>query len=194
MSTVRAYNPGSAIDEKLAFDHPTNDPRVQNLISYWGFRAPAESFFDIPTEQIVDTINGPQTVAVRFVERVKREYKDYGVTIVDPKVKDPHPDDNVARDDKEAKQKGDRFWHEFLEFKAREHIENVDRAKAYNVPAKRAHGIYKHALNVLGLQDPADPVGNVIATSHNTADMVAMQNVVAQLQEQINRLTAKRPQ
>jgi hypothetical protein len=133
-------------------------------------------------------------VAVRFVERVKREYKNYGVTIVDPKTSNANPDDNVARDEKEAKQKGERFWREFLEFKAREHIENVNQAKAYNTPPKRAHGIYKHALNVLGLEDPADPVGKVIETTRNTADVATLQAALAAMQEQINRLTAaKRP-
>lgn len=194
MSTIRAYNPGSKVEHTFQFDHPTNDPRVQNLVSYWKFEALQESFFDIPTEQVVDTLNGPVSVAVRFAERVKREFKDYGIVIVDPRVKEPHPEDNVAANDKDAREKGTRMWRDYLESKAREHIENVERAKAFNVPAKRAHGVYSHALRILGLQDPADPVGNIIQTTQNVADVGALQATLVQMQAQIDRLTAAKRQ
>jgi hypothetical protein len=193
MSTIRAYNPGSKImQDRFSYDHPTNDPRNQNLIAYWTFDAPAESFFDIPTEQIVETVNGPQAVPVRFADRIRKEYRDYGIVLIDPKAKNLNPDDNLARDDKEAKEKGDRFWRAYLETKAREHIDNVNQAKAFNVPPKRAHGIYSHALKVLSLTDPADPVGNMVESTRNTADFGALQAQLVAMQAQIERLTARK--
>lgn len=187
---VRFYNPGSKVFEKLAFDHPINDVRSMNLISYWQFEAPEKSFFEVPTEIEVNTVNGLQAVSVKFAERVQRDYKDYGIVRIDPKVKEPNPADNVAPSDKEAREKGERLWREFLEAKAREHIANVDQAKAYGVPPKRAFGVYAHALKVLGLHDPADVVGTVVESSRNTAEVKDLEKKVEELTRLIEGLTA----
>lgn len=189
--SIQFYNPGSKVSDKLAFDHPINDVRNMNLISYWQFDAPEHAFFEVPTEIELDTVNGPQSVAVRFADRVQRDYKDYGMVRIDPKHKNPNPDDNVAHTEKDAKEKGDRMWRDFLEFKAREHISNVDQAKAYNVPPKRAFGIYKHALNVLGLVDPADQVGTIVESNKGLVENASLQRQIDELKALLTQKAAK---
>lgn len=186
---VTFFNPGNRIYEKLAFDHPTNDIKQVNLIAYHQIDAAEHDFFEVPTEITVTTEQGEFAVSVKFADRIQSAYKDYGVVRVNPKAKDIHEDDNVATTREEAKKKGDRLWREFLMAKAREHIANVEMARASNVAPSYAKGVYAHALKVLGMKDPADPVGSVVESNKHVVDMDTVQAQMAELQKQIAALT-----
>ena len=103
---VRFYNPGFRITERLIFDHPTNDPKQMNLVSGYNVDAREKEFFDVPTEVPVQTESGEHFVSVKFADRIQRDYRNQGVVRINPKAKEIHEEDNVALNDKDAKDKG----------------------------------------------------------------------------------------
>lgn len=185
---VKFYNPGSKIVEMIRFDHPTNDPKVQNTISYYPLSADEKSYFEVPTEVEVTSDNGPVSVVVRFAERLQKDYREYGLVRINPKAKNIADDDNVALDEKAAKEKGDRLWREYLETKAREHIFNVEQAGAMGAVPQRARGVYKHALDVLGIADPADKVGTAINKTQDTVEMSEMKKRLAEMEKLVQSM------
>ena len=183
---IRFYNPGSKIQEMMRFDHPTNDIRKQNLVSYFQVNAAAESFFDVPTEMEVETDSGTITIAVKFAELIQHDYREYGVVRIDPKPKKPISEtDNAALTEKDAKAKGDGLWKDFLVAKAREHYLMVESAYAHGGIPSRARGIYAHALKVIGMEDPADKVGTAIGHTQESEKVTRLEEQVKQLMEMV---------
>lgn len=186
---VKFYNPGTRIYEKLAFDHPTNDVKHMNLVAYYQIDAPAKAFFDVPTEVEVQTDNGPQSVSVRFADRIQADYRTLGVIRVNPRAKQPvHEDDNVVLDAKDAKEKGDRLWKDAMIQLVREHKQRCDEARNANLTPQRAKGTVKHALEELGIEDPANDVEDVLKRKQNTSENDALKAQLAALQQQVNKL------
>lgn len=189
---IRFYNPGTRINAKLTFDHPTNDIRVQNTISYHPLDAEEGSFFDVPTEVNVTTDNGDVAVPVNFYKRVKLDYRSFGVVMIDPRAKQPiHEDDNVALTEKEAKEKGERLWRQCLLQHVREHERICIEARHNGLKPKPAFGNVKHALKVLGVEDPAEDIADVLARKQDTSEVATLKQTVANLQTQMNQLLAK---
>ena len=111
---VRFYNPGSRIAETLPFDHPTNNAKDLNTISYWRIEAPEKGFFDVPTQVTVPNDGGEEiTVPVNFPKRVQEVYKSWGIVRIDPKAKNISPEDNVANSEKEAGKRARNFTKKF---------------------------------------------------------------------------------
>lgn len=192
MEGITFYNPGTRICEKLAFDHPTNDIKNVNIIAYFLVDAPQESFFVLPTQIPVSTADGEERmVSVDFAKRFLISYRDYGVVRIDPKRKDTSQDDNVASTEKEAREKGNRLWREYLEAKAREHIANVDQAVAAGAVPMRAKGVYAQALKMLRMEDPADKVGSVVKSNENISEISVLQAQLAEMKQQIEKLNRK---
>ncbi len=191
---VKFYNPGTKIDDTLRYDNPTSDPKYQNNIAYFQLHADAHSFFDVPTEQIVITDNGELVVPVRFADRVRMDYRDYGCIRINPRLKaeDINEDDNVAVNEKDAKEKGDRLWKDYLLAKAREHILNCDQARAAGGVPMRAKGVYAHALKSLGMQDPADAVGTAVERSQTDANTAELQRQIKELSDQVANLAKRK--
>lgn len=179
---VRFYNPGSRIYEKLAFDHPTNDVKQMNLISYFQIDAPARSFFEVPTEVEVETESGPQNVSVRFADRIQSDYKALGVVRINPKAKQPiGDDDNVALNDKEAREKAQRLWKDAMVQLVREHKQLCDEARNHGLTPQRARGTVKHALEELGIEDPANDVEDVLKRSRDDERVKKLEDELAEL-------------
>jgi hypothetical protein len=185
---VKFYNPGSRLYEKMNFDHPTNDIKKVNLIAYYQIDAPEKSFFEVPTEVEVETESGPINVSVKFADRLQRDYKEYGLVRVDPGYKKPiGEDENIARNEKDAKERGDRLWRDYLVLKAREHIQNVDQCNASGVVPMRAKGVYAHALKTLGMEDPADKVGSAVNRTQDSDRVQALEAQIAELRNLITK-------
>lgn len=181
---VKFYNPGSRIYEKLAFDHPTNDVKQMNLISYFQIDAPARSFFEVPTEVEVETEAGPQNVSVRFADRIQADYKALGVVRINPKAKEPvSDDDNVALDAKEAREKGERLWKDAMIQLVREHKQLCDEARNHGMTPQRARGTVKHALEELGIEDPANDVADVLKRSRDDDKIQKLEDEIAELRK-----------
>jgi hypothetical protein len=185
---VRFYNPGFKISELLRFDHPTNDVKVQNLISYYRVEAEPKAFFDVPTETEVETEQGPMPVAVRFADRIQKEYKAQGVVRVNPKAKDVHESENVALTEKEAKEKGEHLWRESLKALVDEHDATCAQARANGMRPRAATGNTKYALKVLGFDDPANDADTVLNRKQDTGETEALKAQLAALQNTVNQL------
>ena len=179
---IRFYNPGPAFSEKMRFDHPTNDPKYLNNISFWIVNAEKESFFDCPTVVDVDSLQGTVQIAVQFADRLHKEFREFGIIRIDPK-RDPetiNPSEQIATNEKDAKSLGKAVWEDYMLQLAREHIETVERARNVGVIPARAMGLKAHALKVLGMQDPADAAGNLAKTNK---DVPALEAIMAQMAE-----------
>lgn len=178
---VKFYNPGSKIFEKLAFDHPTNDIKKMNTISYFQIDAGEKAFFEVPTEVAVEAESGEQFVAVRFAERIQKDYKNFGVVRINPKAKDIHEDDNVALNEKDAKEKGERLWKECMMQLVREHKKAVQETRSNNLTPSRARGTVAHAFKTLGIEDPANDIEDVLARKQDTSEMETLKKQIADL-------------
>jgi hypothetical protein len=181
---VKFYNPGPKIKETLRFDHPTNDPKYQNNVSYWDMVAPEKDFFDIPTIIEFQTVEGQMvSVPVYFAGRVKEDYKTYGFIKIDPKYVETAETegDNVAADEKKAKIKGDLRYQDYMLDKAREWILNVERIRAAGGVPNRAGGVFAHALKAVGMADPADPAGNAMANTSQDEKIARLEKAIEEL-------------
>lgn len=178
---VKFYNPGSKIFEKLAFDHPTNDVKQMNLVSYFQIDAAEKSFFDVPTEVAVNAESGEQFVAVRFAERIQKDYKDLGVVRINPKAKEINEDDNVALNEKDAKEKAERLWKECMQQLIREHVKAVNETKHAGLTPSRAKGTVAHAFKTLGIEDPANDVADVLNRAQDNNKVTELQRELAEL-------------
>lgn len=186
---VKFYNPGSKIFEKLAFDHPTNDIKQMNLISYFQIDAAEKSFFEVPTEVTVNAESGEQAVAVRFADRIQKDYRDLGVVRINPKAKDINEDDNVALNEKDAKDKGERLWKECMQQLVRDHVKAVNETKHAGLTPSRAKGTVAHAFKTLGIEDPANDVADVLNRSQDNDRVTLLEK---QLEELKTILLAKK--
>ena len=178
---VEFYNPGHRINEMMRFDHPTNDDKQMNNVSYFVVDAPEHGYFEIPSEVEVQTEQGPVQISVKFADRIQRDFREYGVVrIVDPKKVTINEDDNTAADKKSAKEKGERLWSDYLVAKAREHIQNVETTFAIGGIPQRARGDFAHALKMLNMEDPADKVGVALSRAGDTE---TVKDLKAQIEE-----------
>lgn len=184
----RFYNPGSLINEKIQYTHPTKDPKEGSTLSYHLFLVGEKDFVDVPDTLTLDTAEGEVTVAVNFAKRIKKDYQSRGMILIDSRMKNILEDDNAATDDKEAKRKGDSMWREYLGSIAREHFAAVDRTRAFGGVPQPATGLTKHALNALKMQDPADHVGTIIAAQEGQVANSETQKQIADLTALVNQL------
>ena len=176
--SVKFYNPGSPINEMMRFDHPTNDPKVQNLVSYWPIKVDEKSFFEVPTEITVMTLSGEeQNLAVSFWKRIKEDYRDFGVVMIDPKrdvkKKPIAEEDNVALNEKDAKEKGELLFKDAQFRLIREHETICIEARNNGHRPQRAKGNVAHALKTLGIEDPANDVEDVVKRKQDVSEVGA---------------------
>lgn len=184
--SVKFYNPGSRIYELMKFDHPTNDPKVQNLVSYYQIDAAEASFFEVPTEITVITDSGEErNISVNFAKRLKEDYREFGVVMIDPK-RDPKKkpiadEDNVALNEKDAKIKGDLLLKDAMFRLIREHETIVIEARNNGHRPQRAKGNVAHALKTLGIEDPANDVEDVVKRKQDTSEVAELKRQVEEL-------------
>lgn len=193
---VKFYNPGARLFERLRFDHPTNDPVNQNNVSYFQIDVPEASFFEVPTEVTVETIGGgEQAVAVRFAQRIQADFRDIGVVLIDHKrdlkKKPIGEDENVALNEKDAKEKGDRLWKDAMLRLVREHEKICYEARANGFKPQRGRGSVAHALKTLGIEDPANDVADVLQRKQDVSELESVKAQLAEMQKMMLNLAAK---
>lgn len=186
--SVKFYNPGRKITETLRFDHPTNDARHQNNISYYNLVAPEEDFFEVPSTLTITLEGGNEvTVPVGFAQNIRRDYAKLGVVMIDPRKKPDQieENDNVAVNEKQAKEKAQRLYRDSLMTIAREHITSVEYARSLGGAPMRAMGNTAYALKALGITDPADLVGAAVQKTEDSD----LRKQVAELTALVSKLT-----
>jgi hypothetical protein len=194
--SVRFYNPGSRIHEMLTFDHPTNDVKEQNLISYFALDAEPGSFFEVPSEVEVQLEDGEtRAVPVNFGKRITADFAKLGVVLIDPKRNTKkHPigsEENVATNDKDAKIRAQELWEEAMYRLVREHEENCIKLRDNGHKPKRAFGNVAHALKTLGIEDPANDVEDVVRRKQDVSEVAQLKAQLAEMQTMILNLATK---
>ncbi len=186
---VKFYNPGFKIREMMKFDHPTNDIKQENINSYWWVVADAKSFFMVPTEISLETINGPVDISVPFPRLVKEQYREHAVVMIDPKrdtTKRPiAEEDNVATNEREAKAKAELLWKDAQLKLIREHEDRCREARDAGKRPQRAKGNIKHALDALGIEDPANDIEDVIQRKQDTSEVGELRAQLKSIQDQM---------
>lgn len=184
---VKFYNPGSKIFEKLSFDHPTNDIKQMNTISYFQVDAAEKSFFEVPTEVAVYADSGEQFVAVKFADRIQKDYRELGVVRVNAKAKDISDEDNVALTEKDAKDKGERLWKECMMNLVREHVKATHETRNHGLTPSRAKGTVAHAFKTLGIEDPANDVADVLSRSQDNDKVTKLEQELAEIRALLSK-------
>lgn len=186
---ARFYNPGTKIDEKIQYTHPTKDPKEGSTLSYYGFAVDQKDFVDVPDVLNLISPEGEElTVAVNFAKRIKKDYQNRGVILIDSRLKDILDDDNAATDDKEAKRKGDLMWREHLKSIVQAHYTSVAETKSFGGVPRAAVGLTKYALNMLNMEDPADQVDTITRAKEGQASDAATQKQIADLTALVHQL------
>lgn len=182
----RFYNPGANLDEMFKFDNPNADLKNENGIGYWKVTASPASFFEVPTDISFKDGDNETTIAVRFWDRIKLDWKKFGVVLVDAKAKQPvSEDDNVALNDKDAKAKGDRLWRDATIELVSEHRAMCDEMRSNGFTPKRAIGNVARALRELGIEDPANDVQTVLERKQDNDEVSALKSQLADLQKTV---------
>ena len=189
--SIRFYNPGSRIYEKMAFDHPTNDIKSMNLVSYYTIDVGAKELFDVPTEVPVDAESGEQYVSVKFADRIQKDFKPLAVIRINPKAKDINEDDNVAANESDAKKKGEILWREAMLQLVRDHKRSCDEARHAGLTPARARGTIAHALKTLGIEDPANDVADVLSRRQDQSEVSLLKSELADMQKMLLNLASK---
>jgi hypothetical protein len=178
---MRFYNPGTQIQQMLPYTNTTKDPRDGSTISNHLLMAPERDYFELPDVITLVTPDGDAKIPVGFNRIVKAQFAERGVVMINPNAKHIIEDDNLAVDDDDAKEKGDRLWKVFLRAKASEWYELVAQAKAAGSVPRTATGLFKFALTQLHLVDPADTVDGIMQAQEGKQSNAELQ---AQIREQ----------
>lgn len=180
------YNPGKAVRENLAYDHPfrlQGDPRSYQP-AYHLLDMPEKGFFVVPKSVVVNGGEqyGEQEIIIpKLFERIMQLYRAVGVVRIDPNPRTPDP--NVSATKEDARKLGDSLYREFLRGKCSEWMQVVAQVKQAGGIPRAAQGLFKLALQECGYSDPADTVGVI---EHERAS--ASSN--SKLQEELDALKA----
>jgi hypothetical protein len=186
----RFYNPGAKFKEMLRFDNPTNEPKSQNLVSYWPIEADEEDFFEIPTELSFSLPGGEEvSVPVQFWKQIKQAYAPHGVVLVDASVKNPAPEDNVAPSDEAAIKKAKLLYRAALVELVREHQENCAKVRAAGMIPRPGTNVVARALKILGIEDPANDLNTVLQRRQDNDEVSALKGRLQELEDLIRRST-----
>jgi hypothetical protein len=153
---VRFYNPGDRFSEPLSYS--IEGIGDIHAIARWNIDAPAESFFQVPTE--LRMLMDNQRVTVDFPTTVLQKFKDRGVVMVDEEWQPGDDEEEAdkqpfARTEKEAEAKGKRLWVRYLQKIVRTHIESCQRARSMGGFPVEASGFTRRAFKLLNMHDPA---------------------------------------
>lgn len=188
MANYRFYNGGDKINDRIPFDNPNNDIKVDNIVSYYHLQAPAQGYFEVP-----DSIaTGRNRSFSNFDLTVMSKWGQLGVVRVDRDIDPAMSATPVAPDDREAKILGDRIHEEYLTKLVQDYVNRVEEAKAQGKLILPAQGYTKHALKKLGIADPALTVKNMVEKqkSGSDEDKLKISLLEAQIKQMQDQQTA----
>lgn len=185
------YNPGKAVRENLAYDHPfrlQGDPRSYQP-AYHLLDMPEKGFFVIPKSVIVnggDQYGEQEIIIPKLFERIMQLYRAVGVVRIDqnPRVPDP----NVADTKEAARKLGDSLYMDFLRGKCGEWMQVVSQVKQAGGVPRAAQGLFKLALQECGYSDPADTVQVIEHERASASSKSDLQKEIDALKATVNQL------
>jgi hypothetical protein len=151
---ARFYNPGDRFNEPI--NYSLDGIGDIHAIARWIVDAEATSFFNVPTE--LRLLNDGQRIPVDFPNTVLQRFANRGIVMIDEEWEPSSEDADLepfARNEKEAKEKGDRGWIRYIQGICKDHINAVHRAQAAGGIPLEAIGFTKRAFKLLNMADPA---------------------------------------
>lgn len=186
----RFYNPGTAIENLLQFDNPTKGDNGEVFPSYYRLKVPAHSFFEVASEIEVPAGDGTSvSVALDVWKRIANDYAKYGVVLIDDKLKTLKSGGNLAKEDKSARELGDRIWEENLFDLVREHQQLCIAARQAGMVPRRAVGPVAHALKTLNIEDPAADVADVVKAKEDNSRVAVLEKELGDLKTLLANLS-----
>lgn len=155
----KLYNGGDRLAEKLLYSVKSEGPTDgHGWNAHYTIDAPAHSFFTLP-----DEISAPQKgvarVPVYFHLDLATKHGHRGIILIDEQMATDVDDDNpFARNEEEAKEKGERLWYQHLQNTVQRHLDYCADARAAGGAPKAASAFTRHAFKLLALIDPATTI------------------------------------
>lgn len=184
---MKLYNGGQKFDEHMPFHVP--GPQGGRT-GYFPAKADEQSFFEVPSEIIVDAARIP----VEFAKDLAEKYGDRGVVLVDKNLdakqiaaedKEMESSDRlpkpIAASDEDAKIKGDKIFQKYVEKIANDHLLRCERLRSQAMAPQAATGFTKYCLRRLGISDPAATIVEAAGVKNNDVET---------LKAEVARLTA----
>lgn len=199
----RLYNAGDRIQQSLLFSNP-NGHDIHCICRY-SLDAPAGKVFAVP--EMIDV--GGAIVHVHFVDDLLRDFGSRGMILIDANYEPPRKmeevfdaDNNaigqrptkeldteadaticIARNEEEAKVKGQALWREFIDKNVRAYLDQCEHIRASGGVPIAASGWIKRALNLAGIVDPAEAM--LVESKRQTSAMDDLRETMKRQQEQI---------
>lgn len=155
-NSIRLYNAGDRISEVILYSlQPANERG--NWLARYAVDAPAENFFEIPTE-MSDPL-GNNRVPVNFAQDFARKHGKRGVVLIDERTKtDVESDLPFASNDEDAIEKGNRLWMTYLVEVANAHIQACADARAAGLAPRPASHFTRRAMKLTRTADPGERI------------------------------------
>lgn len=155
----KLYNGGDRLKERLLYSIKPEGPKDGlSFNAHKEIDAPAHSFFTLPDE-ISAPSKGVARVPVYFHLDMATKHGHRGIVLIDPEMATDADDDTpFARDEADAKEKGERLWHNHLVGTVQRHLDFCADTRAMGGAPKAASAFTRHAFKLLGLVDPATTI------------------------------------
>jgi len=155
----KLYNGGDRLAEKMLYTIKPEGPNDgHGWNAHYEINAPAHSFFTLPDE-IPAPQQGVPRVPVYFHIDLATKHGHRGIILIDEQMATDVDDDNpFARNEAEAREKGERLWHQHLVNTVQRHLDYCADARAAGGAPKAASAFTRHAFKLLGLVDPATTI------------------------------------
>lgn len=196
----RLFNAGDRIQQTLRFSNPNGHDI--HCICHFHLDAPAGKGFTVP--EMID-VSGAQ-VHVHFVDDIVRDYGSRGVILIDANFEPPLAYEDgaetkqidqeawakmpVARNEDEAKVKGQALWKEYIDVQVRAYLDQCEHIRSAGGVPIAASGWIKRALHLAGIVDPAEAM--LVESKRQTSAMDKLLQTVEAQQRQIDELLSNR--
>lgn len=153
MATHTLYNAGDRIKEILLYSVKASDKEV-NWMARREIDAPEHAFFTLEDEVQAPQQGSPR-IPVYFHQDIVLKHGHRGVILIDPDCNcDADDDQPYAKTKDEAREKGDRLWHNHLVNTVHNHINLCADVRANGGAPRAASNFTRRAFKLLKLQDP----------------------------------------
>jgi len=155
----KLYNGGDRLKERLLYSIKPEGPKDGlSFNAHYEIDAPAHSFFTLPDE-ISAPSKGVARVPVYFHQDMATKHGHRGIVLIDSEMATDVEDDTpFVRNEEEAKEKGERLWHNHLVNTVQRHLEFCADIRATGGAPKAASAFTRHAFKLLGVVDPATTI------------------------------------
>lgn len=150
----KLYNAGDRIKELMLYSVKAADKDL-NWIARKEIDLPEHGFSAISDE--IALPNSGQRIPVNFHLDLPMRHGHRGLVLINKEMATDVDDDTpYARDEKDARAKGDRLWRNHLINTVQRHVDLCAALRASGAAPKAASNFTLRAFRLLGLKDPAE--------------------------------------